>query len=72
MSSNNQNNSNRREKDNKKFSNSQKDSTPVVYEPELMDAEDSLMEIKTPLGKAEKNANYLDKMVDTVFLKIIS
>ena len=69
MSSNNQNNSNRREKDNKNFNN-QKDSTPITYEPEFMDAEDSLLEVRSSLGKAEKNGNLAEKLVDTVFFLI--
>ncbi|KAL7077729.1 hypothetical protein ACQ4LE_003215 [Meloidogyne hapla] len=68
MSSNNQNNSNRREKENKNFNN-QKDSTPIIYEPELMDAEDSLLEIRSSFGKAEKNGNMTEKLVDTDFYK---
>nr|CAD2192057.1 unnamed protein product [Meloidogyne enterolobii] len=65
---NNNNNTNRREKE--KFLNNQKDPSPIIYEPELMDAEDSLLEIKSTFCNTAKNGNMMaEKLVDTDFYK---
>uniref|UniRef100_A0A915NAW3 Uncharacterized protein n=1 Tax=Meloidogyne javanica TaxID=6303 RepID=A0A915NAW3_MELJA len=44
--------------------------SPIIYEPELMDAEDSLLEIKSTFCNTAKNGNMMaEKLVDTDFYK---
>ena len=48
----------------------QEEMSSALYAPELMDAEDSLLEARPALNKAEKNEVFADKLVDKVYLHV--